>query len=226
MTINTFWCGDEEESSAAMLSGITPRHLLGPIVSKDGGVIFLGPDEMKTAELKSQQVRFLPGGFPVKLMNAKLQAYAKGGYIVCGSVPAKGPISFVDSWADADEARRQILETMSRKGIAAVAPTTSVGLPATSHENCVPKADVQPLLDKIKFLEVELRSNLPYLQMYKFGAGSLLVAVVSLLVWAFTGTGVPFHPVFAAMVIPAAIGLMVMAFLVRREIPHLSNSNK
>ena len=86
--------------------------------------------------------------------------------------------------------------------------------------------EVYQLRDRVKFLEAQLRSNLPYLQMYKFGAGSLLVAIVSLLVWLFTGAGVPFHPVFAAMVVPAAIGLMVMAFLVRRDIPKSAEKRK
>jgi hypothetical protein len=86
--------------------------------------------------------------------------------------------------------------------------------------------ELAQLQARIGFLEEQLRSRLPYLQMYRFGAGSLLVAVVSLLVWVVTGAGAPFHPVFAVMVIPAAIGLMVMAFLVRRDIPNPQSKQK
>ena len=220
-----FWCGDEDESSAAM----PPGGLFGPIISSDGQIIFLGAEKPRTAlgSSKSQPVKFLVGSHHVRLGHyAKVADYRNlipqaktEGYAICGKAPMKDVRAYVDIWS-ADEAQRQILETVSRKGITAVAPTTSVGLPqvANSHEYCVPRVEVQPLLDKIKFLEGQLRSTLPYLQMYKFGAGSLLVAIVSLIVWAFTGAGVPFHPVFAALVIPAAIGLMAMAFLVRREI--------
>lgn len=70
---------------------------------------------------------------------------------------------------------------------------------------------------KVRFLEAQLRADLPYLQVYRFGGASLLMAIVSLAVWAVTGVGVPFHPVFAAMVVPVAIGVMVMAFFLRRE---------
>jgi hypothetical protein len=79
-------------------------------------------------------------------------------------------------------------------------------------------ASVAELQARIRFLEGQLRADLPYLRLYKFGGISLLVALVSLLGWAFTGIGVPFHPVFAAMVIPVAIGVIVMAFYLRREV--------
>ena len=225
-----FWCGDDDESSAAMMPASIPQF--GPIISNGGQVIFLGTEKTKAAfgSGKWQPTKFLVGPH-----HAKLEHYAKEaalaslvpqakleGYTICGKAPMKDVRAYVDVWsADAYEAQMQILEAVSRKGVTAVAPTTSVGLPfaETSHEHCVPRAEVQPLLDKIKSLEIQLRSNLPYLQMYKFGAGGLLVAIVSLIVWAFTGSGVPLHPVFAALVIPAAIGLMAMAFLVRREIP-------
>lgn len=70
---------------------------------------------------------------------------------------------------------------------------------------------------KILLLESELRNDRPHLQLYRFGAGSLLVAAASLIFWALTGIGAPFHPTFAAIVVPTAIGLIVMAFLIRRE---------
>jgi len=225
-----FWCGDEDEFSAAMMPASIPQF--GPIISDDGRMILLGAEKTKAAfgPGKSQLMKFLVSPHHAKLAHyAKVAAHVNlvpqaklEGYTICGKAPTKEVRAYVDIWsADADEAQMQILETVSRKGITAVAPTTSVGLPpaATAHEHCVPRAEVQPLLDKIRSLEIQLRSNLPYAQMYRFGAGSLLVAIVSLIVWAFTGAGVPFHPVFAALVIPAAIGLMAMAFLVRREIP-------
>ncbi len=77
--------------------------------------------------------------------------------------------------------------------------------------------EVRRLEDKVKFLEAELRSDRSYLQLYRLGASGLLLAVVSLMVWAATGSGVPFHPIFAACVIPASLGVMAMAFLMRPD---------
>ena len=81
----------------------------------------------------------------------------------------------------------------------------------------LPEESVAQLQARIRFLEAQLRADLPYLQIYKFGGTSVLVAIVSLAAWAITGIGVPFHPVFAAMAVPVAIGVMVMAFFLRRE---------
>jgi hypothetical protein len=78
-----------------------------------------------------------------------------------------------------------------------------------------PEANVVALEQKIRVLEMQLESHRPYLQLYRLGAGSLLVAVLSLVVWLLTGTGIPFHPIFAIGVIPAAIGVIAMAFLIR-----------
>jgi hypothetical protein len=68
---------------------------------------------------------------------------------------------------------------------------------------------------RVRFLEAQLGTDRPYLQLYKLGGVSLLVAVISLIGWAITGIGVPFHPVFAAMVIPVAVGVLAMAFFLR-----------
>lgn len=78
-----------------------------------------------------------------------------------------------------------------------------------------PEVSVAGLEQKIRFLEMQLESHRPYLQLYRLGAGSLLVAVLSLVVWLLTGTGIPFHPIFAIAVIPAAVGVILMAFLIR-----------
>ena len=59
---------------------------------------------------------------------------------------------------------------------------------------------VAQLQARVRFLEAHLQTHLPYLQLYKFGGVSLLVAAVSLIAWVITGIGVPFHPAFAAMV--------------------------
>ena len=236
ITNYTSW-SDDDDSTAELIPDIfTLQHAFGagkgkamPVVSVDGSVVFLAVDRDKDEVLLDKKLGLVLQGNvvnsaaalcqPAKHLMVPHHANLEGRYIL-GSPYSKNCVYIGYSSEAEDEARRQILEAVSRKGVAAVAPTTSVGLPAaTSHENCVPKAEIQPLLDKIKSLEARLRSSLPYFQMYKFGAGSLLVAIVSLTVWVFTGAGVPFHPVFAALVIPAAIGLMAMAFLVRREIP-------
>jgi hypothetical protein len=75
----------------------------------------------------------------------------------------------------------------------------------------------EELSARIRFLESQLKTDRPYSQLYKFGAGSLFVALISLAFWAVTGIGAPFHPIFALGVVPAALGVMAMAFLVRRE---------
>lgn len=237
MTTNYTSWSDDDDSTAALIPDIAAlQHAFGagkgkamPVVSVDGDVVFLAIDRDKDEVLLDKKLGLVLQGNvvnsaaalcqPEKYLMVPHHAKLEGHYIL-GSPYLKNCVYVGYSSEAEDEARRQILEAVSRKGVTAVVPTTSVGLPAvTSHEHRVSKAEVQPLLDKIKSLEIQLRSNLPYLQMYKFGAGSLLVAIVSLIVWAFTGAGVPFHPVFAALVIPAAIGLMAMAFLVRRENP-------
>jgi len=79
--------------------------------------------------------------------------------------------------------------------------------------------ELRRLEDKVKFLEAQLESYVPYLQLYRFGAAGLFIAIISVVIWLLTGTGFPFHPVFAAGVIPAALGVIAMAFLVRQPNP-------
>ena len=69
---------------------------------------------------------------------------------------------------------------------------------------------------KIRFLEHQLQSDTPHLRLYRLGAAGFLASMFSLTVWYFTGIGAPFHPVFSGLSIPVSIGVMVMAFLVRR----------
>jgi hypothetical protein len=82
-----------------------------------------------------------------------------------------------------------------------------------SHANL--GSELRTLENRVKFLEAQLESQAPHLQLYRLGAGSLLVAVVSIVVWLLTGTGIPFHPIFATGVIIASLGVIAMAFLVR-----------
>jgi hypothetical protein len=76
-------------------------------------------------------------------------------------------------------------------------------------------AEIRRLTERVRFLEAELRTDRPYLQLYRLGASSLLVSALSLMVWALTGIGIPFHPIFAGCVIPASLGVIAMAFLIR-----------
>jgi hypothetical protein len=71
------------------------------------------------------------------------------------------------------------------------------------------------LEQKISFLETQLEAHRPYLQLYRLGAGSLFVAALSIAMWLFAGVGIPLHPIFAVGVIPAALGVIAMAFLIR-----------
>jgi hypothetical protein len=79
--------------------------------------------------------------------------------------------------------------------------------------------ELRTLQERINFLEAQLTSQRPYLQLYRLGAGSLFVALLSIVVWLLTGTGIPFHPIFAAGVIPASLGVIAMAFLMRSSKP-------
>jgi len=78
-------------------------------------------------------------------------------------------------------------------------------------------SEKEELVNKIRLLEQQLQCDRPYLRLYRLGATSLVVAVLSILMWYFAGVGVPFHPAFAALVIPVAVGLMIMAVLMRPE---------
>jgi hypothetical protein len=89
---------------------------------------------------------------------------------------------------------------------------------ARSSEDSVNRGsdkEIRRLQERIHFLQSQLQSQKPHLRLYRFGAGSLFVAVISLVVWLLTGTGIPFHPIFAAGVIPASLGVIVMGFLIR-----------
>lgn len=79
------------------------------------------------------------------------------------------------------------------------------------------KAQLRTLGSEVHFLEGQLRADRPYSRIYNLGAGSLFVATISLVFWALTGIGAPFHPIFAAATIPASIGVIAMAFFIRRE---------
>lgn len=79
---------------------------------------------------------------------------------------------------------------------------------------------------KVQFLEHQLRSQRIDLQLFRFGGGGFLVAVGSLLLWVFTGIGVPFHPVFAALAVPASVGTMVMAFLIHHGVAQETQTTK
>jgi len=241
-------CWPEDESSSAVVLNIAGNAIrvgLGkgmPVLSKDGRVMFLGDEQEDLFDKKLGSALL---GSVSGVMNLPFrQPYLKG-YSALAAPQELDVVEFFYGQSHSrgygthvelseDDVRRQILEVLRRKGIAVAAPTElelAAGSPretdaATSVASCRPDMEVGQLLKRIEFLEAQLRSNVPYLQMYKFGAGSLLVALVSLLVWLFTGTGAPFHPIFAAMVIPAAIGLMVMAFLVRRDIPKSAEEKK
>jgi hypothetical protein len=89
-------------------------------------------------------------------------------------------------------------------------PTAEERLEQVEHENAALRATV-------RFLEAQLGTDRPYAQLYKLGAGSLFVAVISLVFWGLTGIGAPFHPIFAAAALPASVGIIAMAFLVRGE---------
>jgi hypothetical protein len=78
-------------------------------------------------------------------------------------------------------------------------------------------AENSALHTKIFLLQAELRKNVPYLQLYRFGAGAFTLSVLSLLIWLFAGIAIPFHPAFALAAIPTSIGFMLMAYLTKKH---------
>jgi hypothetical protein len=68
---------------------------------------------------------------------------------------------------------------------------------------------------KVELLEHQLQCDRSHLQLFRQGAAGLLISLVSILFWWITGVGAPFHPVFAAVVMPVSVGLMAMAFLIK-----------
>jgi hypothetical protein len=78
------------------------------------------------------------------------------------------------------------------------------------------KAENSLLHKKVLLLQAELRKNIPYLQLYRFGAGAFSLSVLSVLIWLFTGIAIPFHQAFALAAIPTSIGFMLMAYLTKK----------
>lgn len=83
------------------------------------------------------------------------------------------------------------------------------------HDPTTADAEKQELKAKLHILQEQLHCDHRHLQLYRFGATGLVVAVLSILMWYFTGIGAPFHPVFAGLVIPVALGMMAMAVLMK-----------
>jgi hypothetical protein len=95
----------------------------------------------------------------------------------------------------------------------AAGPRQEEGMEAQSHT----AASAATLRLRIEFLEQQLAADKLHLRLYRLGAGAAVCSVFSLAVWVFTGVGAPFHPVFAALSLPVAMGVVGMAFLVRRQ---------
>ena len=55
----------------------------------------------------------------------------------------------------------------------------------------------------------------PHARMFRFGAGWFLLCVISLLSWWLTGTGMPFHPIFAILGTPTSIIVVIMSFMIK-----------
>jgi hypothetical protein len=79
------------------------------------------------------------------------------------------------------------------------------------------EATIRELERTVRSLESQIKNDNFHLRLYRLGAGAFLFGAGSLVIRAFTGLGAPLHPVFAAMVIPVSIVLMIMAFLARPD---------
>jgi hypothetical protein len=78
---------------------------------------------------------------------------------------------------------------------------------------------------KVEVLQAELRKNVPYLQLYRFGAGAFSLSVISLVAWLLTGVAIPFHPVFALTALPSGVAFMIMAWMIRKDARHVEHDS-
>jgi hypothetical protein len=72
---------------------------------------------------------------------------------------------------------------------------------------------------KMRIRLLERRPQKPehaFTALYMCGAVSFWITAVSLAIWWLADIASPLHPIFASLVIPASVGVMGMAFLVRR----------
>ena len=95
-------------------------------------------------------------------------------------------------------------------------------IPMTSLQLHEPTFDLKALTEersklqqRVKILEHHLSSDRPYRQLYRLGSWSLFASVISLVSSKLLGVGVPFNPIFAITVIPAALAVIAMAFLIK-----------
>lgn len=82
------------------------------------------------------------------------------------------------------------------------------------------RSENKQLLLRVELLEADLRKNVPYLQLYRFGAGAFSLSIVSLLAWLLTGIAIPFHPMFALATLPVGVVFMAMAWMTRKDDRH------
>jgi hypothetical protein len=73
------------------------------------------------------------------------------------------------------------------------------------------------LSTEIELLKAELRKNVPYLQLYRFGAGAVSLSIISLICWLVSGVSMPFHPAFAITTLPVGIAFMAMSWITRKN---------
>src|SRR2546427_10688500 len=73
--------------------------------------------------------------------------------------------------------------------------------------------EIAQLKLKNESLRGALRSNLPYMRVFRLGAGLFTAALATLVLLLWSGIAIPFHPVFALIALPVSLGFIIMAYL-------------
>jgi hypothetical protein len=192
----------------------------------------------KVGLLRARQVDRLSSasGPSVHLVRAIPGAYIQGVTYYVGDQLAAVPGVFTfgqdDPWPSSSDTLQSFAHPAyesSESGPAPELPSSEPDLPAigqipigAEERDAIGKlqSENKQLLLRVELLQAELRKNVPYLQLYRFGAGAFSLSIISLLTWLFAGAAIPFHPMFALAALPVGVVFMVMAWMTRKDVRH------
>jgi len=75
--------------------------------------------------------------------------------------------------------------------------------------------EIQRLTRTVETLRSSLRTNVPYLRVFRLGAGLFSSAMATFLILIWTGISMPLNPTIAAILIPISIVFMIMAYVLK-----------
>ncbi len=82
--------------------------------------------------------------------------------------------------------------------------------------------EIQRLTRTVETLRGSLRTNLPYLRVFRLGAGLFSSAMATFLILMWTGISMPLNPTIAAILIPISIVFMIMAYVLKNYQPDVA----